>query len=88
MIDIHSHVLPGIDDGSKNMSMSLEILQGLEEQGITDLICTPHYIAESCQVSPRSENEKFSKSSKKKPIKKASKSSFISATKFISIKTS
>ena len=73
MIDIHSHVLPGIDDGSKSMSMSLDILQGLEEQGITDLICTPHYIAESCQVSPRSENEKILKKLQEKAYKKGLK---------------
>ena len=70
MIDIHSHVLPGIDDGSKNMDMSLEILQGLEEQGITDLICTPHYIAESCQASPRDENGKILKELQEKAAKK------------------
>ena len=70
MIDIHSHVLPGIDDGSKNITMSLDILKGLEEQGVTDLICTPHYIAETSQVSPRNKNlellEKLQKSAEKK----------------------
>ena len=73
MIDIHSHVLPGIDDGSKNITMSLEILKGLEEQGVTDLICTPHYIAETSQVSPRAKNEellkKLQERAKKKGIK-------------------
>ena len=57
MIDIHSHVLPGIDDGCKIATESLEILKGLEEQGITDLICTPHYIAETSQVSPKAQNQ-------------------------------
>ena len=61
MIDIHSHILPGIDDGSKNIEMSLEILKGLAEQGITDVICTPHYIAETSQVSPRAKNEELLK---------------------------
>lgn len=73
MIDIHSHVLPGIDDGSKNITMSLDILKGLEEQGVTDLICTPHYISETSQVSPRSKNlellEKLQKSAEKKGLK-------------------
>ena len=73
MIDIHSHVLPGIDDGSKNITMSLDILKGLEEQGVTDLICTPHYIAETSQVSPRNKNlellEKLQKSAEKKGLK-------------------
>ena len=70
MIDIHSHVLPGIDDGSKDFATSLDILQGLEEQGITDLICTPHYIAETSQVSPRSKNEELVKQLQEKAIQK------------------
>lgn len=73
MIDIHSHVLPGIDDGSKNMTMSLDILQGLEDQGVTDLICTPHYIAETSQVSPRSENEEILKKLQERAAKKGLK---------------
>lgn len=56
MIDIHSHVLPGIDDGAKTATESLKILKGLELQGITHLICTPHYIAETAQTSPKATN--------------------------------
>ena len=70
MIDIHSHVLPGIDDGSKDFATSLDILRGLEEQGITDLICTPHYIAETSQVSPHSKNEELLKQLQEKAIQK------------------
>ena len=73
MIDIHSHVLPGIDDGSKNITTSLDILQGLEEQGITDLICTPHYIAETSQVSPRSKNQELLKQLQERAKKKGLK---------------
>ncbi len=61
MFDIHSHVLPGIDDGSKSFAMSLDILRGLEKQGITDLICTPHYICETKQTSTRAANQKLLK---------------------------
>jgi len=43
MIDIHSHVLPFVDDGSENTETSLAMLKDLSEQGVTDLICTPHY---------------------------------------------
>ncbi len=42
MIDIHSHVLPGVDDGSKSMEVSLAIIKSYAEQGIDAVICTPH----------------------------------------------
>lgn len=41
-IDIHSHILPGIDDGSRNFSMSMEMLKAAAEDGITQMIVTPH----------------------------------------------
>ncbi|MBQ6922142.1 MAG: hypothetical protein IJQ66_03540 [Clostridia bacterium] len=43
MIDIHSHVLPGVDDGSDNEKESLSMLKEAEMQGVTDMIFTPHY---------------------------------------------
>ena len=43
MIDVHSHVLPFVDDGSYSVEESLEMLKVMEQQGITDVICTPHY---------------------------------------------
>lgn len=43
MIDYHTHVLPGIDDGSKDISMSLAMLEILKQQGINSVACTPHY---------------------------------------------
>ncbi len=43
MIDIHSHVLPAIDDGSKDLEMTLEMLKESYAQGITDVLATPHF---------------------------------------------
>ncbi|AJA46775.1 capsular polysaccharide biosynthesis protein [Clostridium pasteurianum DSM 525 = ATCC 6013] len=43
MIDIHCHVLPGIDDGSRNIDMSVEMLRIAEENGTKKMIATPHY---------------------------------------------
>lgn len=43
-IDIHSHVIYGIDDGSKNLESSIEILKEYEKMGFTKIITTPHYI--------------------------------------------
>lgn len=44
MVDIHSHILPGIDDGSGSMEESIEILKNAFKNGVTDLVLTPHYI--------------------------------------------
>jgi len=44
MIDIHSHILPGLDDGSKNMAETLGMVRQLYEAGFKTLIATPHVI--------------------------------------------
>jgi len=40
--DMHSHLLPGIDDGSPDIETSLQLIQGLSELGFKKLITTPH----------------------------------------------
>ena len=45
MIDFHSHVLPGIDDGSKSLEESIALLRMEAEQGITHVVATPHFYA-------------------------------------------
>ena len=45
MIDFHSHVLPGIDDGSKTVSMSLQMLAELKRQGVDTVCATSHFYA-------------------------------------------
>ena len=47
MKDLHSHLLFGIDDGSKNIDESIELLKEMEKGGVTDLMITPHYIRKS-----------------------------------------
>ena len=42
MIDIHSHILPGVDDGSEDLSMSLEMLRMAAESGSEAIVATPH----------------------------------------------
>ncbi len=41
-VDIHSHVLPGIDDGAKNVEESIELIGKMKEMGFTKIIATPH----------------------------------------------
>ena len=43
MIDFHNHILPNVDDGSKSVEMSLDMLREAENQGITDVVNTVHY---------------------------------------------
>lgn len=47
MKDIHCHLLPGIDDGSKNFDESIKTIRRAQKEGITDIIITPHYIEDS-----------------------------------------
>ena len=42
MIDLHCHILPGIDDGAQNLEESLALLKAAADSGITHVVCTPH----------------------------------------------
>lgn len=52
-IDIHCHILPGVDDGSPDMATSLEMLRIADKNGITHLILTPHHKPMHHNVSPQ-----------------------------------
>ena len=43
MIDLHSHILPGMDDGSSSPQETAEMLKLLAQQGVTTLAATPHF---------------------------------------------
>lgn len=43
VIDFHSHILPAIDDGSKDIEQSVAMLQAQWEQGIRHVVATPHF---------------------------------------------
>ncbi len=42
MVDVHSHLIPGIDDGSSSMEESLELIQTMSKLGYQKIITTPH----------------------------------------------
>jgi hypothetical protein len=42
VVDLHIHVVPDVDDGSRNINESLEMLELAEKQGVTDVFCTTH----------------------------------------------
>lgn len=43
MVDFHSHILPGMDDGSKSVEESLEMLRLARAQGVRRIVATPHF---------------------------------------------
>jgi protein-tyrosine phosphatase len=43
-IDIHTHILPFVDDGSDSINTTLEMLKIAENEGISEIIATPHFI--------------------------------------------
>ena len=45
MIDWHSHILPGVDDGSRDTEESMALLRMESEQGVDTVIATPHFFA-------------------------------------------
>ena len=48
MVDVHCHMLPRIDDGSKDVAMSLEMIRRSVEQGVEGIVFTPHFYADMC----------------------------------------
>ena len=59
MIDIHSHILPNIDDGSKSIEESVNLLSILNEQGITEVIATPHFYPHLDNLEEFSEQRQY-----------------------------
>ncbi|MFD1411500.1 tyrosine-protein phosphatase [Lapidilactobacillus gannanensis] len=44
LIDLHCHILPGLDDGSKSVEESLELAHAAVREGIGYILCTPHHL--------------------------------------------
>jgi protein-tyrosine phosphatase len=57
--DIHSHLLPGIDDGAKNIDDSINLIKLFKNFGITDLITTPHIMGQVWDNTPEIINQKL-----------------------------
>lgn len=55
MIDIHTHLLPGVDDGSPSADVSLPILRRFVEEGVEVVVCTPHLEASRAARAPHEE---------------------------------
>ncbi len=46
MVDFHTHILPGIDDGAPTLKKSIELITELKNQGISEIVYTPHFYPE------------------------------------------
>ena len=45
MLDFHTHLLPGIDDGSQSVDESIQMLECMQMQGVEQVVATPHFYA-------------------------------------------
>ena len=43
MIDLHSHIIPNVDDGSRSLEDSVNLVKESIKLGITDIVFTPHF---------------------------------------------
>lgn len=66
LFDMHSHILPGIDDGAETVEDSLELLSCLEKQGVTNVCLTPHFYTNEISLEDfiAERAEKFENSSR------------------------
>ena len=68
-VDIHSHILPGIDDGAKNIEESLEIISRMKNLGFSKIIGTPHTYPGLYENTTKSIEESFMSINNEKPDK-------------------
>ena len=52
MIDLHSHLLPAVDDGSRSVGQSVRVLEQLAAQGVTAVCLTPHLRSAELAAGP------------------------------------
>ena len=52
MIDVHTHLLPGVDDGSPNAEHSAMVIARLRAEGVKGIVCTPHLNASAAGEAP------------------------------------
>ena len=71
MIDIHSHLIPGVDDGARNVEDTFAMLEEAERAGFTDVILTSHYLTD--YYEPKAEELVFWKDKLQEVLEKNNK---------------
>ena len=69
MKDMHNHILFSIDDGSKDIESSIKMLKNAEQNGIDEMILTPHYIYNSKYDANNRKKKKLLKELEKRCVK-------------------
>jgi len=68
MIDLHSHLLPGVDDGSRSVEQSVRVLAAMEAAGVTAVCLTPHHtVGRLAEGLPPAHDEAFAALSRRAP---------------------
>ena len=50
LVEMHCHILPGIDDGAKDVDTSLQMIRRLQDQGAKRIVLTPHYYSDTISL--------------------------------------
>lgn len=59
MIDLHTHILPGVDDGSPSLENSVRVVERLGAEGLAGIVCTPHLAASAARDAPVESNREL-----------------------------
>lgn len=59
MIDVHTHLLPGVDDGSRSIEASVQVLERFAAEGVELVVCTPHLDASRAAQAPHDAHDEI-----------------------------
>ena len=59
IIDMHCHIVPGVDDGSQDIEESMALIEMEYDEGVRKIICTPHYMRNKNVYSSKELDKKF-----------------------------
>ena len=77
LLDIHSHILPEIDDGSSSMKESLKLISMQKEQGADAIVATPHFYADYCDLNEYTDHAVAAFNQLKKNLKEGAPELFL-----------